>query len=121
MTTRVCIADALTVFRAAVRQVLDREKDFEVVEAADLAGLQRAIEDGVAVNEPMVGAGGVTVTVAVAATEALRPPLTVFELPPPAPIFEFSSSGSSFSSAYMRWMVLMQTWLSLATKDDLRR
>ena len=22
---------------------------------------------------------------------------------------------------YMRWMVLMQTWLSLATKDDLRR
>ena len=32
-----------------------------------------------------------------------------------------SSSGSSFRIEYMRWMVLMQTWLSLATNEDLRR
>jgi DNA-binding NarL/FixJ family response regulator len=45
--TRVCIADNATVFRAAVRQVLQREKDFEVVEAADLAQLEDAVARGV--------------------------------------------------------------------------
>lgn len=47
MTTRVCIADAVTVFRAAVRQVLDLEKDFDVVEAADLAQLEAAVAGGI--------------------------------------------------------------------------
>ena len=47
MTTRVCIADNTTVFRAAVRQVLQREKDFVVVEAADLAQLEDAVALGI--------------------------------------------------------------------------
>ena len=47
MITRVCIADAVTVFRAAVRQVLEREKDFVVVEACDLAELANAVTAGV--------------------------------------------------------------------------
>lgn len=47
MTTRVCIADGLTVFRGAVRQVLVREQDFEVVEAFDLLSLEEALRDGV--------------------------------------------------------------------------
>lgn len=46
MRTRVCIADGVTVFRAGVREVLARERDFEVVEAVDLAGLERALEAG---------------------------------------------------------------------------
>ena len=44
MKTRVCIADAVTVFRAGVREVLLREKDFDVVEAVDLTGLGQALE-----------------------------------------------------------------------------
>jgi two-component system nitrate/nitrite response regulator NarL len=45
--TRVCIADAVTVFRAGVREVLLREQDFEVRGAADLAQLDVALEGGV--------------------------------------------------------------------------
>jgi two-component system nitrate/nitrite response regulator NarL len=45
--TRVCIADAVTMFRAGVREVLLRERDFEVSGAADLAELDVAIEGGV--------------------------------------------------------------------------
>jgi DNA-binding NarL/FixJ family response regulator len=45
--TRVCIADPLTVFRAGVREVLLREKDFHVVEAVDLASLDKALQLGV--------------------------------------------------------------------------
>jgi DNA-binding NarL/FixJ family response regulator len=43
MKTRVCIADPLTVFRAGVREVLLREKDFAVIEVLDLAGLDDAL------------------------------------------------------------------------------
>jgi two-component system nitrate/nitrite response regulator NarL len=43
----VCIADGVTVFRGAVRQVLAREQDFEVVEAADLATLDAILDQGV--------------------------------------------------------------------------
>lgn len=46
MKTRVCVADALTVFRAGVREVLVREKDFAVVEAIDLASLDAALDGG---------------------------------------------------------------------------
>lgn len=46
MTTRVCIADSLTVFRGAVRQVLMREQDFEVVEAATLEEFETRIHNG---------------------------------------------------------------------------
>jgi two-component system nitrate/nitrite response regulator NarL len=42
--TRVCIADSVAVFRAGVREVLAREKDFDVVEASDLTGLERALD-----------------------------------------------------------------------------
>jgi two-component system nitrate/nitrite response regulator NarL len=45
--TRVCIADGVTIFRAGVREVLAREKDFEVVEAVDLLSLVAALERGV--------------------------------------------------------------------------
>jgi len=47
MRTRVCIADSVAVFRAGVREVLLREKDFEVVEASDLADLERALDTDV--------------------------------------------------------------------------
>jgi two-component system nitrate/nitrite response regulator NarL len=47
MKTRVCIADAVTVFRAGVREVLTREKDFAVVEATDLDSFGEALEHGV--------------------------------------------------------------------------
>jgi two-component system, NarL family, nitrate/nitrite response regulator NarL len=46
VNTRVCIADAVTVFRAGVREVLLREKDFDVVEAVDLAELDSALAAG---------------------------------------------------------------------------
>jgi two-component system nitrate/nitrite response regulator NarL len=46
VVTRVCVADGAAVFRAAVRHVLQREADFEVVEADDLAGLGPAVEAG---------------------------------------------------------------------------
>lgn len=46
--TRILIADGLTVFRAAVRTVLEREKDFHVVEAADLGQLRSSLADGCA-------------------------------------------------------------------------
>jgi len=45
--TRVCIADGVTIFRAGVREVLVREKDFDVVEAVDLEGLETAVRVGV--------------------------------------------------------------------------
>lgn len=42
-----CIADPLTVFRGAVRQVLVREQDFEVVEAATLDEFETRLDEGV--------------------------------------------------------------------------
>jgi two-component system nitrate/nitrite response regulator NarL len=45
--TRVCVADSVAVFRAGVREVLAREKDFEVAEASDLPGLERALDTDV--------------------------------------------------------------------------
>ena len=47
MKTRVCIADGVTVFRAGVRQVLEREQDFEVRGASDLSELDAALDLGV--------------------------------------------------------------------------
>lgn len=44
--TRILVADGQTVFRAAVRNVLAREQDFDVLEAADLAGVRRALAAG---------------------------------------------------------------------------
>jgi two-component system, NarL family, nitrate/nitrite response regulator NarL len=45
--TRVCIADGVTIFRAGVREVLAREKDFEVVEAVDLESFVVALQRGI--------------------------------------------------------------------------
>jgi two-component system nitrate/nitrite response regulator NarL len=47
MKTRVCIADGVTIFRAGVREVLAREKDFDVVEAVDLESFIVALRRGV--------------------------------------------------------------------------
>jgi DNA-binding NarL/FixJ family response regulator len=47
VTTRVCIADPVTVFRGAVRQVLVREQDFEVVDAATLDEFDARLDEGV--------------------------------------------------------------------------
>jgi two-component system nitrate/nitrite response regulator NarL len=41
--TRILVADGLTVFRAAVHNVLARERDFEVVEAASTAGVRNVL------------------------------------------------------------------------------
>lgn len=41
---RVVVADALPVFRAGVRAVLERERDLEVVEAGDADELERAVD-----------------------------------------------------------------------------
>jgi DNA-binding NarL/FixJ family response regulator len=47
MKTRVCIADGVTIFRAGVREVLARERDFDVVEAVDLESFVVALQRGV--------------------------------------------------------------------------
>jgi DNA-binding NarL/FixJ family response regulator len=46
MKTRVLVADGLTVFRAAVRNVIARERDFHVAEAADLPEVLQTTESG---------------------------------------------------------------------------
>lgn len=43
--TRILVADPLPIFRSAVRNVLARESDLEVVEASDMDGVERAIRD----------------------------------------------------------------------------
>lgn len=43
--TRILVADSLTIFRAAVRNLLARESDFEVVEAASFEEVVRSIDD----------------------------------------------------------------------------
>jgi two-component system nitrate/nitrite response regulator NarL len=45
--TRVCIADGMKVFRAGVREVLVREKDFDIAEAADLASFVDQLDRGI--------------------------------------------------------------------------
>ncbi len=47
MRARVCVADGTAVFRGAVRQVLSREKDFDVLEASTLAELEHALDLGI--------------------------------------------------------------------------
>ena len=42
--TRILVADSLTIFRAGVRNLLERESDFEVVEAGSLEEVVRAVE-----------------------------------------------------------------------------
>ena len=41
--TRILVADPLRIFRSGVRNLLARESDFEIVEAADLEGVRRAV------------------------------------------------------------------------------
>jgi len=43
--TRILVADSVPIFRAGVRNLLARESDFEIVEAADLFGVERVIDD----------------------------------------------------------------------------
>lgn len=42
--TRILVADSLTIFRAGVRNLLDRESDFDVVEAGSLEEVVRGLE-----------------------------------------------------------------------------
>lgn len=42
--TRILVADSLTIFRAGVRNLLERESDFEIVEAGSLEDVLRRIE-----------------------------------------------------------------------------
>lgn len=44
--TRVLVADPVRIFRAGVRNLLWREHDFEVIEAAELADLEALTDDG---------------------------------------------------------------------------
>ena len=46
-TPRILVADPLRIFRAGVRNLLARERDFEVVEAGTLDELLAAVDDGV--------------------------------------------------------------------------
>jgi two-component system, NarL family, nitrate/nitrite response regulator NarL len=52
--TRILIADAVPIFRAGVRNLLARESDFDVVEASDLAELDRTFDDGTAPDIALV-------------------------------------------------------------------
>jgi two-component system, NarL family, nitrate/nitrite response regulator NarL len=83
--TRVCVADGASVFRAAVRHVLQREPAFEVVEAEDLASLEAAVEDGLDIvlidqDLPPLGAEA-----AVAACVGRCADVVVWSLQPKAP------------------------------------
>jgi DNA-binding NarL/FixJ family response regulator len=44
--TRILVADSLAIFRAGVRNLLAKEGDFDVVEAASLDGVLAAVRDG---------------------------------------------------------------------------
>jgi DNA-binding NarL/FixJ family response regulator len=69
MTTRVCIADAVGVFRSAVRQVLLREQDFDVVEASnvdELAATLAAEKVDVVLIDEALPPGGALAAVGVA-------------------------------------------------------
>lgn len=85
MLTRVCVADAATVFRAAVRHVLQREPDFEVVEADDLHELEAAVASGldiVLIDQDLPPGGA---EAAVAASAGRCPDVVVWSLEPKAP------------------------------------
>lgn len=47
MKTTVCIADDVAVFRAGVREVLLRERDFDVIEVSSIAEFDAALDSGV--------------------------------------------------------------------------
>jgi two-component system nitrate/nitrite response regulator NarL len=68
VSTRVCIADGMTVFRGAVRQVLVREQDFDVLEAPDLAALESALAEGIeiALVDESLPPAGATAAIATA-------------------------------------------------------
>lgn len=82
MTTRVCVADGMTVFRGAVRQVLVREQDFEVVEARDLEALELALQEGAdiaLIDQALPPAGALA---AVTAARGCCPEIVVWALNP---------------------------------------
>jgi len=45
LTTRILVADALAIFRSGVRNLLVRERDFQVVEAGDLGQLREVVAE----------------------------------------------------------------------------
>jgi DNA-binding NarL/FixJ family response regulator len=98
--TRVCIADSLTVFRGAVRQVLIHARGFEVVEAADADTLREVLADGadvVLIDEMLPPDGAVAAT---RASARVVPQVIVWSLSPePARVLAAIRAGAS---GYMR-------------------
>jgi len=96
LKTRVCIADAVTVFRAGVREVLLREKDFEVVEALDLHGLEAALHTGVdivLIDGDLPPSG---VSAAIVAAKGRCPEIIVWTLrPEPEDVFAAIRAGAT--------------------------
>ena len=96
MRTRVCIADGVTIFRAGVREVLQREKDFDVSEASDLATLEAALDravDVVLVDSELPPAGS---TAAIAAAKGRCHEIVVWKLrPEPAEVLAAVRAGAT--------------------------
>jgi two-component system nitrate/nitrite response regulator NarL len=96
VNTRVCIADAVTVFRAGVREVLLREKDFDVIEAADLADLEDALRVGVdivLVDRELPPSG---VTAAISSAKGRCSEIIVWSLrPDPEEVFAAIRAGAT--------------------------
>ncbi len=96
MKTRVCIADGLTVFRAGVREVLLREQDFDVVEAADFVSLDVALDAGfdiLLIDSALPPSGG---TAAILAAKARCPEIIVWSLrPEPGQVFAAIRAGAT--------------------------
>jgi two-component system, NarL family, nitrate/nitrite response regulator NarL len=94
--TRVCIADAVTVFRAGVREVLLREKDFDVVEVVDLGGLDEALQAGldIALIDGELPPTGVSAAIGVA--KGRCPEIIVWTLrPQPEQVFAAIRAGAT--------------------------
>jgi two-component system nitrate/nitrite response regulator NarL len=96
VSTRVCIADGMTVFRSAVRQVLVLEQDFDVVEAADLSSLESALADDVdivLIDESLPPAGSAR---AIAAARGRCQEIVVWALDPtPASVLTAIRCGAT--------------------------
>jgi two-component system nitrate/nitrite response regulator NarL len=94
--TRVCIADGVTVFRAGVREVLAREKDFAVIEAVDLAGLECVLAAGIdiALIDSALPPGGVHAAIGVAKGRCSE--IIVWSLrPEPEEVFDAIRAGAT--------------------------
>jgi DNA-binding NarL/FixJ family response regulator len=94
--TRVCIADGLTIFRAGVREVLLREKDFEVVEAIDIKSLEEAALLGIDIVLIDSELPPSSISEAIAAVKGRCPEIIVWSLcPEPEHVFAAIRAGAT--------------------------